>query len=258
MSGQELQKTGETGAVIIETASLLDIISQAAKDPAVDIDKMERLMQMHERLTAKQAETAFNAAMTRCQEEMRRVSADATNPQTHSKYATYGKLDSILRPIYTRNGFSLTFSDGETQKSEHVRVVCLVRHIGGHKEVHWKDMPADGKGAKGGDVMTKTHATGAAQQYGMRYLLKGIFNVAIGEDDNDGNDDDIVFINENQVADLRSLLEEVKADTSTFCKFFKIESIEKLPAKAYPYAVSMAEAKRKKPRKESANADNGM
>jgi hypothetical protein len=49
-------------------------------------------------------------------------------------------------------------------------------------------MPTDGKGAKGGDVMTKTHAAGAGMQYGMRYLLKGIFNVAIGEEDKDGND----------------------------------------------------------------------
>ena len=48
-------------------------------------------------------------------------------------------------------------------------------------------MPSDGKGAKGGDVMTKTHATGAAMSYGMRYLLKFIFNVAVGEDDTDGN-----------------------------------------------------------------------
>ena len=257
MSDQGLQNTStkETALVVNETTSLLGVIERAAKDPSVDMDKMERLLQMHERITAKQAEAAFNYAMTKCQEAMRRVSADATNPQTHSKYASYGKLDSVLRPIYTSHGFSLTFSDGETIKPEHVRVVCLVRHIGGYKEVHWKDMPADGKGAKGGDVMTKTHAAGAAQQYGMRYLLKGIFNVAIGEDDNDGNDD-VVYINENQVADLRSLLEEVKADTSTFCKFFKIESIEKLPAKAYPYAVSMAEAKRKKPRKE--NADPGV
>jgi hypothetical protein len=51
-------------------------------------------------------------------------------------------------------------------------------------------MPADGKGAKGGDVMTRTHATGSALSYGMRYLLKMIFNVAVGEDDDDGNDAD--------------------------------------------------------------------
>jgi hypothetical protein len=48
-------------------------------------------------------------------------------------------------------------------------------------------MPSDGKGAKGGDVMTKTHATGAAMSYGARYLLKFIFNIAVGEEDSDGN-----------------------------------------------------------------------
>ena len=44
-------------------------------------------------------------------------------------------------------------------------------------------MPADGKGAKGGDVMTKTHATGSAMTYGQRYLVKMIFNIAVGADD---------------------------------------------------------------------------
>jgi hypothetical protein len=44
-------------------------------------------------------------------------------------------------------------------------------------------MPADGKGAQGGDVMTKTFATGAGMSYGARYLLKFIWNIAVGEDD---------------------------------------------------------------------------
>ena len=70
---------------------------------------------------------------------------------------------------------------------DHVRVVCYVGHVGGHSRAYHVDMPADGKGAKGGDVMTKTHAVGAGMSYGMRYLLKMIFNIAIGEDDDDGN-----------------------------------------------------------------------
>src|SRR5690606_2318016 len=140
-----------------------------------DVDKMERLLAMQERIIARNAEADFNVAMTACQAEMRAISTDAENKQTRSKYATYGKLDKALRPIYTKHGFSLSFSDGETDKPDYVRVLCGVRHRSGHKEVYHKDMPADGKGAKGGDVMTKTHATGAAQSYGMRYLLKGIF-----------------------------------------------------------------------------------
>ena len=243
--------------VVADSTSLIQVIERAATNPAVDIEKMERLLNMAERLGAKQAETAFNVAMTQCQGEMRRVSADATNPHTDSRYASYGKLDSVLRPIYTQHGFSLTFSDGETTKPEHVRVVCLVRHIGGHKEVHWKDMPADGKGAKGGDVMTKTHAAGAAQQYGMRYLLKGIFNVAIGEDDNDGNEP-LELITETQVADLECLITEIGANKAGFLKWLssklkmKLESLADIPVKAYQDAVAGLESKRKqKPKQET-------
>ena len=68
-----------------------------------------------------------------------------------------------------------------------MRVLCYVSHSAGHTRTYQCDMPADGKGAKGNDVMTKTHAAGSAASYGMRYLLKMIFNIAIGEDDTDGN-----------------------------------------------------------------------
>ena len=41
-----------------EAISMLSVIARAAADPSVDLDKMERLMQMHERMQAKQAEAA--------------------------------------------------------------------------------------------------------------------------------------------------------------------------------------------------------
>jgi hypothetical protein len=168
-------------------ASVLEIISKAACDPAVDIDKMERLIAMQERIQAREAELAFNQAMNAAQSEMRPIATNASNPQTKSRYATFDKLDRVLRPIYTEHGFSLSFDEADSPKPEHVRVVCHVSHTGGHTRDYHCDMPADGKGAKGGDVMTKTHAAGAAKSYGARYLEKGIFNVAIGEDDDDGN-----------------------------------------------------------------------
>jgi hypothetical protein len=162
------------------------VIERAASNPAVDIEKMERLMQMHERIVARDAETAFNEAMTACQIEIGRVAPNADNPQTKSRYATYAKLDGLLRPVYTRHGFSISFDTDDSPKPEHIRVLAYVAR-GGFTRTYKVDMPADGKGAKGGDVMTKTHATGAGMQYGMRYLLKGIFNIAIGDEDKDGN-----------------------------------------------------------------------
>lgn len=232
-----------------DAAAVMQVIDRAARDPQVDIDKLERLLAMQERLVARDAEAAFNAALTACQAAVGRIAADATNPQTRSNYATYAKLDKVLRPIYTSNGFSLSFDEGDSPKEQHVRVLCHVSHAQGHTRVYHKDMPADGKGAKGGDVMTLTHASGAAQSYGMRYLLKGIFNIAIGEEDRDGNGTgDGTRIDANQIANIEALLTEVGADKARFLKYICADSLETILAVNYESVIKAIEAKRKQTR----------
>ena len=176
--GKELQTVNDDAAAMFE---------RLARDPNASVEKIERLMALWERGEAKKAEAAFNAAMSEAQGKMRPIAADASNPQTHSRYASYAALDRALRPIYTEYGFGLSFDTGEAPGADVVRVLCYVTHVAGHSRTYRADMPADGKGAKGGDVMTKTHAVGSAMSYGMRYLLKMVWNVAVGEDDDDGN-----------------------------------------------------------------------
>ena len=171
---------------IAKTTDLMAVISQVAMNPEADIEKMDRLLQMKERLDSQAAEMRANKAMVKAQREMTPVATDAMNAQTRSKYASYAALDKALRPIYTKHGFSLSF-DTSPGDPGWVTVVCHVAHSGGHSRTHQVTLPADGIGAKGNPVMTKTHAAGSAMSYGMRYLLKLIFNVAVGEDDDDGN-----------------------------------------------------------------------
>src|SRR6185295_18530787 len=84
-----------------EAASLMEIITRAGADPNTNVEKLERLLGMYERIKAREAEQGFNAAMTQAQSEMRPIVADSNNPQTKSKYASYPALDRALRPIYT-------------------------------------------------------------------------------------------------------------------------------------------------------------
>lgn len=169
-----------------ESATILSVISRAASDQSVDIEKLERLMAMHERMEAKQAEAAFAAALARVQSKMGRVATDKDNKQTSSRYASYAALDRALRPIYTAEGFSLSFGTEQAPEGM-VGVVCYVSHGAGHTREYRAHVPSDGKGIKGNSMMTGTHAFGSGTSYGMRYLLKMIFNVAVGEDDDDGN-----------------------------------------------------------------------
>lgn len=236
----------EVVAPASESAAIFQIIERAARDPNVDLDKMERLMAMRERELNRHAEQAFNEAMKAAQAEMRAISADATNTQTRSKYATYAKLDAALRPIYTKHGFSVSFDEDDSPKPDHIRCLAYVAHEAGHTRTYRKDMPADGKGAKGGDVMTKTHATGAASSYGQRYLMRSIWNVAVGEDDTDGNavDAPAETINADQLATIRRLIEETNSDIQKFCELGKIDALPDMPARQFDNAVRLLEQKK--------------
>jgi hypothetical protein len=206
---------------VVDADPVLQLIIRAASDPAVSMDKMERLLAMQDQRRAQQARDAYDAAMADAQEAMKAIRADAENSQTHSKYATYAALDHATRPIYSLHGFALSFNTGDSPRENELRVLCTVSHRGGHRQEYRIDMPADGKGARGNDVMTRTHATGAAASYGQRYLLKLIFNLAVGDVDDDGNgadggmDDDVERLGSGPrdpaTGKLRSTYDAVKA-----------------------------------------------
>jgi hypothetical protein len=237
----------KTGQIIkTDSAKVLEVLLKVAKDPDVDIDRLGQVQAFYERLKAQDAESAYDEAMAAAQAEMGPIAADANNPQTKSRYASYAALDRALRPIYTKHGFSLSFSSGDGAPPDHVRVVCKVA-CAGHKTFPHLDMPADGKGAKGGDVMTKTHATGAAFTYGQRYLLKMVFNIAVGDDD-DGNAAGSAayaqVITSTQLAELVALVDEVGADREKFLNFLRVDGLSDLPARRFNEAKRALEAKR--------------
>jgi hypothetical protein len=120
--------------------------------------------------------------MAEVQSKMRAVSRDSSNPQTHSRYASYAAIDTVLRPIYSLFGFALTCNTEPSPREGFIVITCSVCK-GGHARHYQIEMPADGKGARGNDLMTKTHATGSAVTYGMRYLVTMIFNIAMTDDD---------------------------------------------------------------------------
>lgn len=216
---------------------------------------VREMIEFGKKLEADEAEKAFNIAMAAAQAEMTVVATNMTNTQTKSRYADYAALDKALRPIYTKHGFALSFDEEEIAKPDYVRIVCHVSHTAGHTRRYHRDMPADGKGAKGGDVMTKTHAAGAAASYAMRYLLRGIFNVAVGAEDTDGNapKQPAKTITPEQVKEIQRLIQEAGTTAEIFCDVGKIDAIPDLPDHQYEVAKTWL-AQRIQARKAKAKA----
>jgi hypothetical protein len=223
---------------------MMGMIERASRDPSVDVDKMRQLFALRKELLDEENKRVFNSAMNAAQAEMTPISVNMTNPQTKSRYASYDQLDRAIRPIYTKHGFSISYDQGDTPVPEHIRVLAYVAHSGGYERTYRTDMPVDGKGAKGGDVMTKTHAVGAGKSYGKRYILRDVFNLAIGEEDKDGNSEK-ELIGPGQVADIRALLTEVNASEESFLRVIKAKSIESIHVEAYSTVIGILEAKRK-------------
>lgn len=223
---------------VVSTDAYLEMIERAARDPSVDIDKIERLMAMRERMLDREAEQAFSAAMKAAQAEMPQVLRDAKNTQTNSRYARYETISEAIQPVITKHGFSLSFGEDASPKDGHIRIVCDVMHEAGHTRRYHADIPVDNVGMKGSVNKTATHAYGSTKSYGKRYLKCDIFDVAVTDQDDDGNAAGTPGLTEEQVGTLIELLDSVGASREEFCAWAKVEKLSQIPAKDFPKAVA--------------------
>jgi hypothetical protein len=129
---------------------------------------------------------AFQEALRRIQNDLKPILKDAENKETHSKFASAEAVDNAIQSLIERERMTLSFEPRVSEKPDTVLIVGLLS-LGGYTKEYPLEMPADGKGAKGGGVMSRTHATGSAITYGKRYLKNAIFDLRFKEKDDDGN-----------------------------------------------------------------------
>jgi len=93
-----------------------------SKDAAIDV--IERLAALQREAREREAMIDFNDALNRVQEQIKRIAPDLENPSKKSRYASYAAIDRIIRPIYSKEGFGLSFTHADCPKADHIRVVA--------------------------------------------------------------------------------------------------------------------------------------
>lgn len=218
--------------------TVLEIIAAVAQDPRMDVSKLERLLELQERIQGKEAAAAFATAMKAAQDEMPVVFRDSENESNRSRYAKLEKLDAKIRPVYAKHGFSLSFSGAEPKVAGNLRVVCKVMHTGGHSEEHELEGGMDTTGAKGGATKTAIQGLGSSASYLRRYLTLMIFNVMLSNEDNDGQNDYLTDEQAMQVNDMCNLMAMKGETMQQFLMFAGAPSISKI--QKFRYAEVMA------------------
>jgi ERF superfamily len=162
-------------------------IQKLLDNPAFDVIKLEHFIKLQHDAQDRLANAEFNDALAAAQADMKSICANANNPMTRSKYATYHALNSEVRPIAAKYGFSVTFSTGECPDNARLRVLGTLAR-GMVTRAFQVDIPTTTTGAKGQQYQTPQHGTISALTYGKKELLKAMFNLDVdSETDDDGN-----------------------------------------------------------------------
>jgi hypothetical protein len=231
------------------SGGILNVIAKAAVDPNVDVDKLERLLAMQERVLARDAEQAFNEALLHAQDEIRPIHRNRTNDSTRSTYADLEAVSDAIDPIFRKHGFSSSFGTADCPMEGHYRVTCRLSHTGGHSRDYQADVPADIAGIKGNQNKTATHGFGSALSYGRRYLKLLIADVPTTDDDGQKASLGGGCINAEQRAVLNGLADAVESDKIALCRYltsaFKtpVDSLSDVPFDRYNDAVSVIRQK---------------
>ena len=219
----------DRGAVS-EGAAILSMIERAARDPAVDINKMERLFEMQQQAAERRARAEYLAAFSALQAELPPVERKGTG-HNNKRYARFEDLVSAVRPHLAKHGFSLSFRV-ERQAAE-INVAGVLGHSGGHSETTSLPLPADASGSK-----NNVQAWGSAISYGKRYVALTLLGIATEDEDDDGKKAGSgPTITDDQAMTLREMIEATGTDEAAFCKYLGIERLSALSAKDFDRAI---------------------
>jgi hypothetical protein len=216
---------------------------QIAITSGTDLDKLEKLLNMQERWELGESKKAFSRDFAKAQSEIEPVIKKAVNPQTHSKYALLENINEVIKPIYTKYGFSVTFNEIDSPSSDYIRLLACVKHYMGHAEEYRYDSPFECTGLKGNSNMTKTHGKASAVSYGRRYLLCMIFNISTVDIDGIIPKEENK-IDKNKIELIEKLIKESNINKIKFLEYLEVDSIENIPVSKFLKAKLALEQKR--------------
>lgn len=212
-----------------------------AIERGVDVEVLERLVALQERVTERNARAAFFEAVANFQEEcpeIRKVkNAEITSKRTGGKFSyTFAPLEEIartIRPVLKRHGLSYSWNVAPGDGG--LIVTCILRHVEGHSESADFPVPNDGDGR-----MSAAQANGAALTYGKRQSLTSVLGLTTADEDKDGARRPAPQAKEitmQQADAIDNLLTITESDREKFFEWLGVESIADMTEDHYKRGV---------------------
>lgn len=223
----------------LPTATNPSALLQLAVEKDMDLEKLEKLMDLNDRYMADQARRAYADAFAKFQSMVPVI--PKTKDAHNSKYAALGDIAYTIRESLKDCGLSYRFEIGHD--GERITVTCIVTHRDGHSERTSMSGLADTSGSK-----NPIQANASTVSYLQRYTLIGALGLTTADEDMDGRLSGETITDE-QAKSLKKRLADTESDVKRFCAALKIADIDSMPAGKYSQADTMLKQK-------EANRDN--
>lgn len=162
---------------------LLALVERVISDPNADVTKLEKLLDMNERIIDRNAKAAFDEAFSRMWPELPEIDEKGTiknkDGSTKSRYAKYEDIQAAVRPVLAKFGFALRHRT-EWPGNNIIRIVGILSGHG-HSEESAFEAPPDKN-----DYRTAIQDQGSTVSYGKRYTTEDLLNIITRGRDNDG------------------------------------------------------------------------
>jgi ERF superfamily len=240
-AGQPLAPSGIADPV-------LALIERAARDPAVDIAKMQALFELRERLEDRRAKAAFDNAIAHAKGEIGPIVknrlvdfTNKTGQRTNYRYEDFAGVASAVDPVLARHGLSYRFRSDQTGNK--LRVTCRISHADGFGEDTTLEAANDESGNK-----NSIQSVGSACTYLQRYTLKLALGLAASNDDDGrlGKDEGSPEIDADQRAYLEQQLRDTASDVPKFLQVLGAASFDALTVAQYQRGLALLEQKKRR------------
>lgn len=213
------------------TGSLLNFIEMAVTNPAIDVEKMKALLAMQREVISDEAKIIFNEALARVSADMPRVKkngrVDLGTGKGGYDFTTWPDMDTAIRPLMQREGFTLSF-DMQAKEGGGAVVSGTLLHIKGHSRTVTVPLSLDS-----GAGRNNLQAMGSTLSYGKRYCAEMLFNIVREGTDDDGKLGGTVFITAVQVEEINRLIDGNNVPRDAFLEWVGAVRVENIQAEDF-------------------------
>ncbi|MDF1815629.1 MAG: ERF family protein [Verrucomicrobiales bacterium] len=171
-----IEKSNGADEASTEAQSVLAVIARAATDDSVDMEKMEQLLLLQERILDKRAVQEANRALYTFQSLCPPLEKNCSGG--NFRFCSHESMMTKVRPLMERCGFCERFDTGVDTSGNICSVVCTVVHCLGHSWTSTFPVKTDRTGQK-----NEIQGTGSALSYGKRYSFAAAMGIVFKDVD---------------------------------------------------------------------------